>query len=56
MSGVESGEAAGATVVAVPWVAPDRGARRPDRSSPRSNAIDPGWLVRQVLVGTGGCE
>jgi HAD superfamily hydrolase (TIGR01509 family) len=48
MSGVTSGEAAGATVVAVPWVAPILATpRRPVVKS--LAAIDPVWLVDNVL-------
>jgi HAD superfamily hydrolase (TIGR01509 family) len=44
MSGVESGEAAGATVVAVPWIAPvEATPRRPVVAS--LELIDPEWLV-----------
>jgi HAD superfamily hydrolase (TIGR01509 family) len=44
MSGIESGEAAGATVVAVPWIAPvEATARRPVVAS--LELIDPAWLV-----------
>lgn len=53
MSGVESGEAAGATVVAVPWVAPiAAGPRRPVVSS--LELIEPAWLVSQALAPSGG--
>jgi HAD superfamily hydrolase (TIGR01509 family) len=53
MSGVESGEAAGGTVVAVPWVAPiAAGPRRPVVES--LAAIDPAWLVTQTLAPIGG--
>jgi beta-phosphoglucomutase-like phosphatase (HAD superfamily) len=53
MSGVESGEAAGATVVAVPWVAAiEQTATRPVLSS--LEKIDPSWLVTQPLIPTGG--
>jgi HAD superfamily hydrolase (TIGR01509 family) len=52
MSGVTSGEAAGATVVAVPWVAPILATpRRPVVKS--LAAIDPVWLVDEVLTGPG---
>jgi HAD superfamily hydrolase (TIGR01509 family) len=47
ISGVTSGEAAGATVVAVPWAAPiPATARRPIRKS--LDTIDPHWLVHDV--------
>jgi HAD superfamily hydrolase (TIGR01509 family) len=50
MSGIASGEAAGATVVAVPWIAPvEETARRPVVAS--LELIDPAWLVSQVLSG-----
>jgi HAD superfamily hydrolase (TIGR01509 family) len=57
MSGVESGEAAGATVVAVPWAAPIApGPRRPVVAS--LTLIEPAWLVGDVsmpaVVSTGG--
>jgi HAD superfamily hydrolase (TIGR01509 family) len=53
MSGVESGEAAGATVVAVPWAAPIAATpRRPVVTSLK--AIDPTWLVTQPLIPLGG--
>jgi len=49
MSGVTSGEAAGATVVAVPWVAPiETTPTRPVVNSLES--IDPLWLVDEVLA------
>jgi HAD superfamily hydrolase (TIGR01509 family) len=52
MSGVESGEAAGATVVAVPWIAPVEALpHRPVVAS--LEAIDPAWLTSQVLVSKG---
>jgi HAD superfamily hydrolase (TIGR01509 family) len=55
MSGVRSGEAAGATVVAVPWVAPiEATPRRPVRSS--LTDIDPGWLVDHVLATSGAVD
>jgi HAD superfamily hydrolase (TIGR01509 family) len=47
MSGVRSGEAAGTTVVAVPWIAPIE--PTPTRPVVASLAdIDAAWLVRQV--------
>jgi HAD superfamily hydrolase (TIGR01509 family) len=47
ISGVESGEAAGALVVAVPWAGPI--AARPDRPVVESlTHIDPIWLVSQL--------
>jgi HAD superfamily hydrolase (TIGR01509 family) len=47
ISGVESGEAAGATVVAVPWAAPITAtARRPVRKS--LDSMDARWLVHDV--------
>ena len=47
MSGIESGEAAGATVVAVPWIAPDRGSRPAAQSSPPwSWSTRRGWSGR----------
>jgi HAD superfamily hydrolase (TIGR01509 family) len=50
MSGIEAGEAAGATVVAVPWVAPvEELSHRPVVAS--LELIDPQWLVRQVRSG-----
>jgi HAD superfamily hydrolase (TIGR01509 family) len=53
MSGVESGEAAGATVVAVPWVAPiDQTPRRPVVAS--LELIEPAWLIRQTLAEVSG--
>jgi HAD superfamily hydrolase (TIGR01509 family) len=53
MSGVISGETAGATVVAVPWVAPiETTPRRPVVNSLES--IDPLWLVEQMLTTAGG--
>jgi HAD superfamily hydrolase (TIGR01509 family) len=52
MSGVESGEAAGATVVAVPWAGPiAAGPRRPVVASLVD--IEPLWLVDQVLAAPG---
>jgi HAD superfamily hydrolase (TIGR01509 family) len=52
MSGVESGEAAGATVVAVPWIAPIEALpHRPVVGS--LDLVDPGWLTRQVLAADG---
>jgi HAD superfamily hydrolase (TIGR01509 family) len=49
MSGVTSGEAAGATVVAVPWVAPiEATPRRPVMAS--LTEIDAAWLVRDLLA------
>jgi HAD superfamily hydrolase (TIGR01509 family) len=52
MSGVESGEAAGATVVAVPWIAPiDALPHRPVVES--LAGVDPAWLVRQSSAGMG---
>jgi HAD superfamily hydrolase (TIGR01509 family) len=52
MSGVESGEAAGAVVVAVPWAAPiTANPRRPVVSS--LELIDPTWLVSQPLTPRG---
>jgi HAD superfamily hydrolase (TIGR01509 family) len=52
MSGVESGEAAGATVVAVPWIAPiEAHPHRPVVST--LELMDPGWLTRQVLAHDG---
>lgn len=53
MSGVESGEAAGATVVAVPWIAPiDARPHRPVVAS--LELVDPTWLIRQTLTAAGG--
>jgi HAD superfamily hydrolase (TIGR01509 family) len=53
MSGVTSGEAAGATVVAVPWVAPiPPTPQRPVVAS--LVAIDPAWLVSEPLTPLGG--
>jgi HAD superfamily hydrolase (TIGR01509 family) len=53
MSGVASGEAAGATVVVVPWVAPvEATTTRPVLSS--LEKIDPSWLVTQPLIPMGG--
>jgi beta-phosphoglucomutase-like phosphatase (HAD superfamily) len=53
MSGVDSGEAAGATVVAVPWAAPI--AATPGRPVVTSlERIDPSWLVTLPLVPIGG--
>jgi HAD superfamily hydrolase (TIGR01509 family) len=50
MSGVTSGEAAGATVVAVPWVAPiEATPTRPVMAS--LAAIDPLWLVDEARAG-----
>jgi HAD superfamily hydrolase (TIGR01509 family) len=50
MSGVTSGEAAGATVVAVPWVAPiEATPTRPVMAS--LSAIDPLWLVDEARAG-----
>jgi HAD superfamily hydrolase (TIGR01509 family) len=47
ISGVEAGEAAGATVIAVPWIAPiEATPSRPVVSS--LEGIDPVWLVEQV--------
>jgi HAD superfamily hydrolase (TIGR01509 family) len=55
MSGVESGEAAGATVVAVPWIAPiEATPRRPVMTS--LERIDPTWLVTAPLVPIGGAS
>ena len=52
MSGVHSGEAAGATVVAVPWIAPIEALpHRPVVDS--LEVVDAEWLVRQVLVPDG---
>jgi HAD superfamily hydrolase (TIGR01509 family) len=52
ISGVESGEAAGATVVAVPWAAPIVAtARRPVRKSLDSMAAR--WLVHEVPLMNG---
>jgi prolyl oligopeptidase len=48
MSGVTSGEAAGATVVAVPWAAPIEARRgRPVVAS--LTEIDPHWLVEELI-------
>jgi HAD superfamily hydrolase (TIGR01509 family) len=50
MSGIEAGEAAGATVVAVPWVSPvEELPHRPVVAS--LELIDPAWLVRQIPAG-----
>jgi HAD superfamily hydrolase (TIGR01509 family) len=50
MSGVTSGEAAGCTVVAVPWIAAiEPTPTRPVLSS--LTAIDPVWLVDGLLAG-----
>lgn len=52
MSGVESGEAAGGTVVAVPWAAPiEANPQRPVVESLKH--IDPVWLVSQALNHSG---
>jgi HAD superfamily hydrolase (TIGR01509 family) len=52
MSGVESGEAAGATVVAVPWIAPIE--PLPHRPVVESlELVNPAWLVRQSPAVTG---
>jgi HAD superfamily hydrolase (TIGR01509 family) len=51
-SGVEAGEAAGATVVAVPWAAPIEA--QPNRPVVKSLVgMDPLWLVGQVLGADG---
>jgi HAD superfamily hydrolase (TIGR01509 family) len=50
MSGIESGEAAGATVVAVPWIAPIEAlTTRPVLAS--LDGMDPSWLIRQTHGG-----
>jgi HAD superfamily hydrolase (TIGR01509 family) len=55
ISGVESGEAAGATVVAVPWAAPIVAtARRPVRKSLDSMAAR--WLVHEVHLMRGPAD
>lgn len=55
MSGVASGEAAGGTVVAVPWAAPIAAKpRRPVVSS--LELIDPAWLVSQAPAPSGGAR
>jgi HAD superfamily hydrolase (TIGR01509 family) len=52
ISGIESGEAAGATVVAVPWAGPIEAA--PGRPVVASLAdIDPEWLLSQARDGRG---
>jgi HAD superfamily hydrolase (TIGR01509 family) len=49
MSGVRSGESAGATVVAVPWAAPiEATSRRPVVKSLAE--VEPVWLVDEVLT------
>ena len=55
LSGVESGEAAGATVVAVPWAAPIEST--PNRPVVKSlEDIDPVWLVEHVPTLNGASD
>jgi HAD superfamily hydrolase (TIGR01509 family) len=53
ISGVESAEAAGATVVAVPWAAPIEAAPR-RRVVTSLEVIDPAWLISLALAPAGG--